>query len=83
MSGPPPAEPLPPSVAAENKGPLMLALTWSFTSFASLLVAGRIIARRKKLGRLKADDYIIIGSLVCHAIQPLILPSTPELTSLP
>jgi len=64
MSGPPPPEPLSPSVAAENKGPMMLALTWTFTGVASLFVVGRIISRRKKMGRLGADDYIIIGSLV-------------------
>ena len=65
MSGPPPAEPLPPSVAAENKGPMMQALVWTFTGVASLFVAGRMVSRRKKMGKLRVDDYIIIGSLVC------------------
>jgi hypothetical protein len=65
MSGPPPAAPLPPEIAAENKGPMMLALTWTFTSLAGLFVLGRLFSRKKKMGRLLVDDWIIIGSLVC------------------
>ena len=64
MSGPPPPAPLPPAIAAENKGPMMQALTWTFTGVASLFVIGRIISRRKKTGKLRLDDYIIVGSLV-------------------
>ncbi|KAF5024824.1 hypothetical protein F66182_3063 [Fusarium sp. NRRL 66182] len=55
--------PLPPDVAAQNKGPVMMAVMYSFTALSSLTVAGRIFSRHRKLGHLATDDYIIILSL--------------------
>ena len=41
----------------------MLGVTWTFTLLSALFVLGRLVSRKKKIGRLFADDYIIIGSL--------------------
>ncbi|KAK2922512.1 hypothetical protein FoTM2_017365 [Fusarium oxysporum f. sp. vasinfectum] len=54
---------LPPDVAAQNKGPAMMAVMYSFTALSSLTVVGRVFSRYKKLGRLAIDDYVIILSL--------------------
>jgi hypothetical protein len=51
-------------VAAETKGPAMMAVMYSFTALSSLAVVGRVFSRYKKLGRLAIDDYVIILSLV-------------------
>ncbi|KAH7176896.1 hypothetical protein EDB81DRAFT_773735 [Dactylonectria macrodidyma] len=59
----PAMHPLPPDIAAENKGPAMMAVMYSFTALSSLTVAGRIFSRYRKLGRLAIDDYVIILSL--------------------
>ncbi|SCO92509.1 related to integral membrane protein PTH11 [Fusarium oxysporum] len=54
---------LPPDVAAQNNGPAMMAVMYSFTALSSLTVVGRVFSRYKKLGRLAIDDYVIILSL--------------------
>lgn len=55
---------LPPDIAAQNKGPAMMAVMYSFTALSSLTVVGRVFSRYKKLGHLAIDDYVIILSLV-------------------
>ncbi|KAL5603929.1 hypothetical protein FOVSG1_006679 [Fusarium oxysporum f. sp. vasinfectum] len=54
---------LPPDIAAQNKGPAMMAVMYSFTALSSLTVVGRVFSRYKKLGHLAIDDYVIILSL--------------------
>jgi hypothetical protein len=55
---------LAPDVAAQNRGPAMMAVMYSFTALTSLTVVGRVFSRYKKLGHLAIDDYVIILSLV-------------------
>ena len=55
---------LPPGYAAENKGPLILAMVWGLTLSSALMVIGRVFVRIRKLGRMQKDDYVIILSLV-------------------
>ncbi|KAK2122002.1 hypothetical protein NOF04DRAFT_1337007 [Fusarium oxysporum II5] len=54
---------LPPNIAAQNKGPAMIAVMYSFTALSSITVVGRVFSRYKKLGHLAIDDYVIILSL--------------------
>ncbi|KAJ4122859.1 hypothetical protein NW765_017407 [Fusarium oxysporum] len=48
---------LAPDVAAQNRGPAMMAVMYSFTALTSLTVVGRVFSRYKKLGHLAIDDY--------------------------
>jgi len=69
---PAPARPvLPPEIAAENNGPRMLIIGWTFTATASLFVAGRIFSRLKKLGKIGMGDCLVLLSLVL--LHPFIL----------
>ncbi len=56
--------PLPPGIAAQNTGPVILAVLYPTTILTSMFVAARLFSRRLKLGRWAADDYIISISLV-------------------
>ena len=64
-----------PDTTAQNKGPIILGVSYSISFLASLFVAGRLFWRRRKLGRWAADDYIILVSFVCHIPSPC--PSPP------
>lgn len=57
-------ESLPPP--SENRGPLMLQVTWIAVGIASIFLAARIFTRIKTLGKLKLDDYLILLALVDH-----------------
>jgi len=64
--------PLAADIAAQNKGPTVLAVSYPLTVLTSLFVAGRLFSRRRKLGRWEVDDYIILVSLV--RVPPTALP---------
>ena len=40
-----------PDMTAQNKGPIILGVSYSLTFLASLFVAGRLFWRHRKLGR--------------------------------
>ncbi|GAB1313432.1 hypothetical protein MFIFM68171_03642 [Madurella fahalii] len=72
MSGPAwPA--IPPKIAAENNGPRMLTIGWTFTATATLFVAGRIFSRFKKLGKIDKGDYLVLTSLALGYIYMIII----------
>ena len=56
----------------ENNGLRMLMIGWAVTAKATLLVAGRIFSRFKKLGKIDTGDYLVHASLV------LTTPSSPS-----
>lgn len=62
-----------PTPSSQNQGPTILAVMYSMTFVASLFVAGRLFSRRRKLGQWAADDYIILGCLVCNPLLALML----------
>jgi hypothetical protein len=77
--------PLPPDIAAQNKGPAMMAVMYSFTALSSLTVVGRIFSRHRKLGHLALDDYVIVLSLVgslfsCSMMQSPVPVTTTDRT---
>ncbi|KAK1756667.1 hypothetical protein QBC47DRAFT_319740 [Echria macrotheca] len=49
-----------PGFSEENKGPLILTVTSVLTSVAFVFVTGRIYSRIISVGKLAADDYIVI-----------------------
>lgn len=48
----------------EDKGPMMLAVCWTFTALAILFVGARLFVRAMVHRRLFSDDYWIILSIV-------------------
>ena len=62
-----------PDTTAQNKGPILLGVSYPITFVASLFVAGRLFWRRRKLGRWAADDYIVLVSFVCNPPPVLLL----------
>ncbi|KAL1959107.1 hypothetical protein VTO42DRAFT_2894 [Malbranchea cinnamomea] len=65
MDNPPP---LPPEVAAEDKGPRILWSMWSLTIAATVFVAARLYVRVRLLKKQGLDDYLIILSMACAYI---------------
>lgn len=49
---------------AENRGPIVLAVCWSFVAIATLFVVARLFVRGALQRRLWADDYFTIMALV-------------------
>jgi hypothetical protein len=57
--------PLPPDVAAQDKGPGIIITVLSLTSIMTLFVAVRLYTRVRVLGATHLDDWLIIASMVC------------------
>ena len=55
---------LPPPGGDQNRGPELLAVTWTFTSFAVLVVTLKIYTRVNILRDLALDDFFVFFSLV-------------------
>ncbi|PYI06301.1 hypothetical protein BO78DRAFT_418709 [Aspergillus sclerotiicarbonarius CBS 121057] len=53
-----------PEYAHQTKGPRILAVFWTMTSLALLLVAARLFIRIKVLRSPGADDWLIAASMV-------------------
>ncbi len=56
--------PLPPGVAAEDKGPAIVISMSVLTAVATVFIAARLFVRARMLGRMHWDDYLISVSLV-------------------
>lgn len=50
---------------AQDQGPHILAATWLMTALATLVVAGRFYIRYKVIKRGGADDWWMLGGVVC------------------
>lgn len=57
-------DPLPPDIAAQDKGPGILATVVVVTVLSTLFCAARIYTRGRILGRLQLDDYLIVLAVV-------------------
>ena len=62
----------PPNTTGQNKGPVILGVSWTFTFLAFLFVAGRLYSRKRKLGKWAADDYIVLVSFVRTPSPPCV-----------
>lgn len=60
---------LPPEIAAQNKGPAILATIYTVTVLSTIFTAARVFVRTKILGKLQLDDYLIILSVVSSYVQ--------------
>ena len=49
-----------------NLGPLMLALNWTLSAIAIIIVIIRVLTRLKRIHGLRIDDHFMILSLVSH-----------------
>lgn len=49
----------------DNKGPMIIAVCWTFTCLALLFVSARLYVRAAIHKKLMSDDYLIIFSSVC------------------
>lgn len=58
------SQPLSPEVAAQNKGPAILATIYTVTVLSTSFTAARVFVRTKILGKLQLDDYLIVLSVV-------------------
>lgn len=56
---------LSPEMAAENKGPAILAACYTVEAIASFFVAARLFVRGRMMGKWQLDDWLIIVSMVC------------------
>lgn len=63
----------------DDKGPMIIAVCWTFTVLALLFVSARLYVRAIIHNKLGADDYIIIFS--CVSTLPLNM--AIELSTLP
>jgi hypothetical protein len=59
-------------MAADDLGPAIVAVAWSFAALATLVVGVRIHVRLRILQTLRIDDYIILLTLV--SLLPFTLP---------
>ncbi|KAK3901759.1 hypothetical protein C8A05DRAFT_44664 [Staphylotrichum tortipilum] len=50
------------SPTGQNKGAVILGVSYTTTFLALLFVTGRLFSRRRKLGKWAADDYIVLFS---------------------
>lgn len=50
----------------ENRGPLLLRVTWSLISISAIVVIGRICTKLSKTRRLYADDICMFFALVSY-----------------
>lgn len=73
MSMPPPNMPLPPN---EDRGDAAIAVFWTLTSIATVIVAARFYARWLIRG-IGLDDWMILVSLVSN--KHITCPSSIEL----
>lgn len=55
---------LSPEMAAENKGPGILAACYTVEAIASFFVAARLFVRGRMMGKWQLDDWLIIVSMV-------------------
>jgi len=51
-------------MAAENKGPGILAACYTVEAIASCFVAARLFVRGRMMGKWQLDDWLIIVSMV-------------------
>jgi hypothetical protein len=63
------AEPLPAYLAAEDKGPGIIATICVVTVLETLFCAARIYTRGRILGRLQLDDYLVMLSVVSFTFR--------------
>lgn len=55
---------LPPDIAAQNKGPVILGVVCSITALATVFVAARFYVKGWIKKKFSVDDWIILVSLV-------------------
>lgn len=60
---------LPP--ATDNRAPMLLQATWIEVGIATPFLLARLYARRKQMGKLSLDDYLMALSLVGHDGQTI------------
>ncbi|KAL8364897.1 hypothetical protein RB595_003943 [Gaeumannomyces hyphopodioides] len=58
-------EPLPPDIAAQDKGPGIIVTILSLTSITTLFVIARLYTRARVLRAAHLDDWLIIVSMAC------------------
>lgn len=67
---------LPPDIAAEDKGPAILAACIGVTVLSTIFVAARLFVRGRIIGKMYLDDYFMAASMVRASGQRLSLPNT-------
>ncbi|KXX73762.1 hypothetical protein MMYC01_209605 [Madurella mycetomatis] len=60
-----PGSVLPPDIAAQNKGPAILAACITVTTLSTLFVLGRLFVRAHIIRKMYLDDYFMIAALIC------------------
>lgn len=58
-------------MAADNKGPGILAACYTVEVTASFFVAARLFVRGRMMGKWQLDDWLIIVSMVCGPLHPI------------
>lgn len=61
------------AMVANDLGPAVVAVAWTFAALATLVVGTRIYVRLRILKTLRIDDYVILLTLV--SLPPLIVAS--------
>ncbi|KAF2197616.1 hypothetical protein GQ43DRAFT_380589 [Delitschia confertaspora ATCC 74209] len=60
---------LSPEIAAQNKGPAIVATSCSLTALATVFVAARLFTRAKLIGKMGLDDWFLLGAIICSYIS--------------
>jgi len=63
MAAPP--VPLPPAIAAQNKGPTIVAAICSVTAASTVFAALRLYVRARIMKKVYYDDWLIVFSVIC------------------
>lgn len=69
---------LSPEMAAENKGPGILAACYTVEVIATFFVAARLFVRGRMMGKWQLDDWLIIVSMVRGPSRAVVLQAHPD-----
>lgn len=74
---------LPPDIAAQDKGPAILATCITVTVLSTVFVLGRLFVRAHIMRKMYLDDYFMIAALVGVFSRFNTISALDHLTSLP
>ena len=62
---------LPPDIAAQDKGPAIVAACVTVIVLSTIFVAARLFVRARIIGQMFLDDYLMAVSMVHASGQPV------------
>ena len=66
---------LPPAVAAQNRGPTILATISAVTAISTVFAIGRVYVRSMIMKKMHYDDYLVIFSVVSLHLMCTVYPT--------